>query len=163
MPLNNMRAEIPLFIGIVRPERIINLRRLLLRAESPSEDIHFNGDDNPVTLHYAAFQSNDDMCAVGEPIGCVTVMLNSYNREPAWQLRGMAVEENHRNCGVGARILKQVEWHLPKCVGLGHVKLMWCNAREPAVTFYKRNGWNVASSCFDNASAGLHFILTKQL
>ena len=40
---------------------------------------------------------------------------------------------------------------------------MWCNARTPAVGFYQRHGWVVASEEFEVKTAGPHFKMTLKL
>jgi predicted GNAT family N-acyltransferase len=45
----------------------------------------------------------------------------------------------------------------------GEVRLMWCNARSPAVRFYERNGWMLASEEFVIESAGPHFKMVLKL
>ena len=150
------------FIGIVPVDRILDLRHRILREGLPVEEACFEGDERCDTLHYAAFQSNESRLAAGKPIGCATFMMNSHKDVPAWQLRGMAVEMEHRSAGIGGKILAQAERQLPLCVECKDVRSLWCNAREPAVRFYEKNGWRVESARFEIPTAGPHFVMTKQ-
>src|SRR2546421_12182576 len=68
-----------------RVEEIIPLRHRILRAGLPIEEAHFPGDRDPATCHVAAFDGS-------EAVGCATFVLNQWNGEPAWQLRGMATD-----------------------------------------------------------------------
>jgi ribosomal protein S18 acetylase RimI-like enzyme len=38
---------------------------------------------------------------------------------------------------------------------------LWCNAREPAVGFYRRMGWRVISERFHIETAGPHFKMSR--
>jgi GNAT superfamily N-acetyltransferase len=150
-----------LLIRRVGVDRIIDLRHRILREGLPVESAHFEGDDEPDTHHLAAFASSDE---ADPPIGCATFMLRMYDRIPAWQLRGMAVEKAFQGQGVGKRILESVREEL---VGsefqYARVEMMWCNARKPAVDFYKKNGWREVSEPFDYPIAGPHVIMTRDI
>jgi len=53
----------------------------------------------PTTCHAAAFDGP-------EAVGCATLVLNQWNAEPAWQLRGMATDAHLRRTGIGAAVLQ---------------------------------------------------------
>jgi GNAT superfamily N-acetyltransferase len=55
----------------------------------------------------------------------------------AWHLRQMATLPGHRSLGYGAMVVAACVDHLT-----GRTSLLWCNAREPAVPFYLRNGFS---------------------
>ncbi len=131
---------------------ILNLRHRILRAGLPRETASFDGDDDPATAHFAAQQ--------GERIvGCVSVMRRAYDGREAWQLRGMAVDAGMQRAGVGAMLLGAAELHVRE----SGVPLIWCNARELAVGFYRRHGWMVVSERFEFPTAGPHFRMTREL
>jgi GNAT superfamily N-acetyltransferase len=136
-------------------EEIVDLRHVALRAGLPREAAIFDGDHDASTRHYAAF---------GGPgmrvVGCATLHLNSWNGQPAWQLRGMATDPSVRGTGVGRRLLEFAERDLADAPA---VQQLWCNARVPAVGFYQRAGWVVASEVFDIPTAGPHVRMTKRL
>jgi ribosomal protein S18 acetylase RimI-like enzyme len=131
---------------------ILSLRHQTLRQRLPPESARFEGDLLETTKHYAA------VCT-GEIVGCATILLHTWQAESAWQLRGMAVDERVRGRGVGKLLLDAVE----KDVGLSDVRLMWCNARVPAVGFYERAGWRVVSEAFEVPTAGPHVKMLKRL
>ena len=78
----------------VNVERIIDLRWRVLREGLPRSAASFDGDDEPTTRHFAATVN-------GTVVGCVTLLRRPWLDEPAWQLRGMAVEPHTRNAGIG--------------------------------------------------------------
>src|SRR4051812_47114685 len=110
---------------------IMDLRWTILRQGLPREAAQFDHDDDATTQHFAAF---DDRTAVA----CATFLRGTYDNEPAWQLRGMAVSEAHQGEGLGTKLLAFAESIIrPQ----EYSNLLWCNARLPAVRFYERLGW----------------------
>jgi GNAT superfamily N-acetyltransferase len=131
---------------------VIPLRHTILRAGLPIETASFDGDNEPTTTHFAAYHGQ----AI---VGCATVLRRPWESRPAWQVRGMAVIAQHRRGGVGRALLDAVERHVIE----QSPTFMWCNARSPAVGFYKRLGWRIASEEFEIATAGPHFKMTREL
>jgi len=154
---------VDIHIAPVTVDRILDLRHRILRAGLPVETANFEGDEGPHTTHYAAFLRNGEGKPGGRPICCASFMLNMYEQVPAWQLRGMATEETYRSHGVGRELLATAERELCAYPVYAHIKMMWCNAREPAVKFYERNGWRCVSDVFDIPTAGPHRKMIKQL
>jgi GNAT superfamily N-acetyltransferase len=136
-----------------RPDEVIDLRHAILRAGLPRETAIFPGDDAPDTVHVVALDG-------GEVVGCATMLRNTWLEEPAWQVRGMAVAPRLQRHGVGGRMLAELQRLAEHPDG---VRLMWCNARSPAVGFYERHGWAVASAEFVIETAGPHFKMIKRL
>jgi len=132
------------------PTEVIDLRHRVLRAGLARETAIFDGDDAPTTRHFVA--EHDDRI-----VGCVTLVLNAWQGEPAWQLRGMAVKPALQGQGVGQSMLRAVD----DFVRSSATKRLWCNARVPAVQFYERYGWAVVSEEFDIPTAGPHQKMTK--
>jgi GNAT superfamily N-acetyltransferase len=98
--------------------------------------------------------------ANGKCVGCATFHLNEWNGDVAWQLRGMATDPKFRGKGIGAKMLKVAEEKLRRT---SPVRQLWCNARTPAIEFYKKQGWAVVSEEFEVPTAGPHFKMTKFL
>ena len=136
------------------PHEVINLRHQVLRAGLPRETAGFPGDSAPGTVHVVALD-NDDV------VGCATMIPSAWEGQRAWQLRGMAVTPTVQRTGVGGLMLKELQRIAQH--GAGDVQVMWCNARSPAVPFYRRHGWAVASDEFIVETAGPHFKMTLKL
>jgi GNAT superfamily N-acetyltransferase len=135
---------------------IVDLRHAILRAGLPRDAAVFDGDNDATSRHYAAV-----MTATGQVVGCATVHLNTWQGEPAWQLRGMATDPAVRSTGIGRALMALLEqdlradhWAPPQ---------LWCNARTPAIGFYLRMGWTVISDVFEIPTAGPHVRMTKRL
>lgn len=136
-----------------RLEEIVDLRHVMLRQGLPRESAIFPGDDLPESRHYGAFS---DAIAVG----CATLHVSHWEREPAWQLRGMAVALELLGHGIGKAILLFLEDDLRVTTP---VRLLWCNARVPAAGFYQKQGWEIRSTPFEIPTAGLHVKMVKRI
>ena len=145
--------DTPILIRRARPAEVIDLRHLVLRAGLPRETAIFPGDDSPGARHYGAFRGEELLC-------CATLHPGEWEGRPAYQLRGMATAAHARGRGIGRRVLEWIERDL--LAGDDAVQL-WCNARVPAVEFYRTMGWQVASDVFDIPTAGPHVKMTRRL
>lgn len=143
----------PLVLRRAGIDELIDLRHVVLRAGLPRDSAFFSGDDVPSSRHYGAF-------IPGAAVACATVHRNSWQHQPAWQLRGMATAPAVRGGGVGRAILQFLEDDLRHGA---QVLPLWCNARVPAVGFYRRMGWVVVSDVFDIPTAGPHVQMTRVL
>jgi predicted GNAT family N-acyltransferase len=140
---------------VIRPAQaseLIDLRHAVLRARLPRESAIFAGDELPTTRHFVATVD-------GRIVGCVTLLLNEWNDEPAWQLRGMAVEPGMQGSGIGAKLLAAAE----ESTVSSPTQLLWCNARVPASKFYQKRGWELVSEQFDIPTAGPHVKMLKRI
>lgn len=126
---------------------IIDLRHRILRSHMPREVAFFEGDNEPATAHFAGYRD-------GIPCACVTIMFRPYESQPAWQLRGMAVEADLRGTGVGTQLIQ---------LAINHAKthttptLIWCNARQSASGFYQKQSFQIVSDLFHIPTAGPHY------
>src|ERR1700744_436164 len=87
----------------VSVDLILDLRHRLLRAGLRKESAQFPGDEIPSTWHLAVFNS---LAKNAPPISCASFMLNTYQEQPAWQLRGMASDHAHQGQGFGGELLR---------------------------------------------------------
>jgi len=162
-------------IQTVGSHQIIDLRHRVLRAGLPRESAIFDGDDEPYAIHLAAILESQEV------VGCCTFIRRAWNDAPAWQLRGMAVEnalqrgagqsraenaidpsgsETVSKVGVGSTLLIFAE-NLPEI--RSYSSQLWCNARESARGFYEKHGWLIESGRFDIPTAGPHFRMSRRL
>jgi GNAT superfamily N-acetyltransferase len=146
-------GDVKVLIGRAKLEDIIDLRHVVLRQGLPREEAIFKGDELASSYHFAAFAN--EKC-----VGCATFHLNEWEGKPAWQLRGMATDAEFRSGGIGSALLELAEQTLRAA---GPVRQLWCNARTPALNFYKKQGWKAVSEEFFIPTAGPHFRMTKTL
>jgi GNAT superfamily N-acetyltransferase len=144
----------------VAVEKILALRHRILRAGLPPESARFDGDEVATTLHLAAFTSAAAGRAKEEVVGCLSMMLNSFNAAPAWQLRGMAVDEPQQRRGLGRELMTRAE---EAVAAEGKAGWLWCNARLAAAAFYQKQGWSIVSEVFEIPTAGPHVKMSKKL
>ncbi len=141
-------------------EKILDLRHRILRAGLPPESARFDGDQADTTLHLAAFAVDASGRAGEKAVGCLSLMLNRFAGQPAWQLRGMAVDEPLQRHGLGRELITRAE---QAAASDGRAGWLWCNARLPAAGFYQKQGWSIVSEVFEIPMAGPHVKMTKRL
>jgi len=133
-------------------ETVLDLRYRVLIVGTDRADARFPGDREADTTHFGAFDG-------AACVGCATLLRRPHVDQPAWQLRGMAVEPGWRGLGVGAELLDLAEaWantHGPA--------VLWCNARLDAAPFYARHGWAEVSDPFDIPGVAPHVEMRKRL
>jgi GNAT superfamily N-acetyltransferase len=132
-------------------DEIVALRHRELRAGHPREAAVFEGDTEPTTRHWGAFDADSGAC-----VGCATLVARPFGADPALQLRGMATRADLTRRGIGAALLALVH-------AAAGDRLLWCNARLRAVAFYRRLGWEVVSDVFDIPDVGLHRVMVRRL
>ena len=131
------------------------VRHPVLREGRPIEDCRFDGDDLPTTFHLGLFY--EDIL-----VGVASFMENNhefFSDEHQYQLRGMAVLKIYQGKQLGDALFKQGETHLKA----KNVTLLWFNAREIAVNFYKRNGSEIIGEPFEIKGIGKHFMMYKKI
>jgi GNAT superfamily N-acetyltransferase len=117
------------------------LRQQVLRPHQRVEEVGFAGDDAEEAAHFAAFEGPED----GAPmVGIASVVpeapdppIDASNPAGWWRLRGMATAEDQRRKGLGAALVAAVIDHVARRGGTA----VWCNARVPAVGFYRHLGF----------------------
>jgi GNAT superfamily N-acetyltransferase len=125
------------------------LRLSVLRNNSPTAVLIFDGDDEPTTFHLGAFQGD-------ELVGIATFVHRPCSNTPdatrAVQLRGMAVSPALQSGGVGGVLLGAAIERLRH----DGVDVLWANARDAALGFYRgRLGMTVGDDAFVDATTGL--------
>lgn len=122
-------------------EAIRPLRHRVLRAGRPLEDAIWEGDE--AARHFL-------LRWAGDVVAVATVMRRDFpdGEGPRWQLRGMAVGPEHQGKGLGAELLAGIE----AAVG----EPLWCNARDSALPFYEKQGWEVRGEGFEIQGIGPH-------
>ncbi len=129
------------------------LRAAVLRPGLPPAASVYPQDDRPDTLHLAAYDRT------GAVVGCATVFPEPLDGVPGWRLRGMATASAVRSRGVGSALLERTFAEL----AARSAPMLWCNARTPAVAFYRRAGFETVGEQFDSAPAGPHYRMIRRL
>jgi GNAT superfamily N-acetyltransferase len=134
-------------------EAVRPLRRNVLRAGMPVQDVGWPEDDLPGTFHLAVVDG-------AEVIAVSSWIPQSHDGRPAVQIRGMATAEHRQGEGLGRRLLEAGCSRL----AAGGVELVWANARDAALAFYERNGFDVVGDGFVDATTQLpHHVVVRRL
>ena len=131
------------------------VRQPVLRAGKPIESCRFDGDDLSTTVHIGLYKNN-------EIIGTVSIFEaknKNFDFEKQYQVRGMAVLENEQHNGYGNYLMTEVE----KLAQHNKIELVWFNAREKAINFYKKLGYETFGTAFDIPEIGTHYVMWKQI
>jgi predicted GNAT family N-acyltransferase len=114
----------------------------------------YQGDFDKSTIHFAAFKNNDN-------IGIVSLMENKnvLLKGKQVQLRGMAVSKIQQSKGVGKLLITKIISEGKK----RKAAIVWCNARENVVAFYKKQGFKILGERFFIENVCYHYLMYKQL
>ena len=133
------------------------LRRRVLRAGTPTQDVTYVQDDLPGTIHLGW------RLADGELIGTSSWAWEAWDGDPAVpavRLRGMAVDAAVQGGGVGALLVAAgVGWALGQ-----DALVIWATARDAVLGFYQRCGFDVLGDTFIDAATALpHHLVIRRL
>lgn len=131
------------------------VRHPILREGCPIEDCRFDGDDLSTTFHLGLFYEEI-------LVGVATYMKNNhtlFSDDNQYQLRGMAVLKSHQGKQLGDALFK----HGEKLLKSKNVSLLWFNAREVAVSFYKKNDCCIIGEPFEIVDIGTHYVMFKKI
>jgi GNAT superfamily N-acetyltransferase len=132
--------EVP--VAAVRP-----LRHRVLRSGFPEQAVHTDRDDDPGTVHLAAFAGD-------EVIGVITMFPEAFPEEPgqtAARFRWMAIDAERRRSGTGTTLLR----HAAAFARDAGLDLMWAHGRDTAQGFYDRLGFRVVGDGYLDEITGV--------
>ncbi len=119
----------------VRPERLHDLRRRVLRSNNPEVSVADPRDEESTALHFAGL--------LGERIVVSASFYPSVSPRDeglvTYQLRYMATDLELQGHGYGATVMALAEHEL----GAEGVEQLWANGRDTALGFYRVTGWEV--------------------
>jgi ribosomal protein S18 acetylase RimI-like enzyme len=131
------------------------VRHSVLRKGQPITSCCFEGDELNTTKHYGLFE-NDALQ------GIISLYKNANRQFEATkqiQIRGMAVLEHNQGKGFGKELVQYCENLLTE----SDCQLIWFNARENAIGFYQKLGYNIQGEAFDIEGIGKHYVMLKKL
>ncbi|MFC2109258.1 GNAT family N-acetyltransferase [Bacteroidota bacterium] len=140
-------------VRIIETKTTYPIRLELLRHNSPISH-EFSGDIDEDTFHLGVFFE-------GDLVSVSTYMKASHQnfKGSQYQLRGMATKEKFQGKGFGKIMIQKAE-SLLKEKG---IEILWCNAREVALKFYQKQGFQLVGELFDIQYAGLHSVMYKKI
>jgi len=131
-------------------KRYYHLRWKQLRAPWNQPEGSEVDDIEDQCLHLMAVDDEDNV------VGIARLQFNSDNEA---QIRYMAVTEPHERQGIGRKLIKAMEQRLKKS---SHKNIV-LDAREPAVNFYQKLGYNVIEKSYLLFDDIQHFRMSKKL
>ena len=143
-------------VSVVSTEALLPLRMAVLRNGTPSQDPRYSDDDAPGSANLGIFEG-------AELVACSTWLPRPWPldpEKPAVQLRGMAVAHRLQGSGVGATLL---------AAGIERAREMgctyvWARARDNALYFYERRGFETVGDQFIDEASGLgHHLVVQTL
>jgi GNAT superfamily N-acetyltransferase len=142
----------------VRPvalEDVLPIRQRILRPYQRVQDVEFEGDRRPGALHVGAFVAD-------RLVGAASILPHAHPvlADPnTWRIRGMAVDDDVRDRGIGGALLDRCLDHARS----RGAALVWCNARIGAVRFYERHAFLSEGDPFDVDLIGRHVRMRRTL
>jgi GNAT superfamily N-acetyltransferase len=128
-------------VGVIDPAATRELRRTVLRPHLSADD-PLPGDELVAGAHIGAVDED------GAVVGTCFVFPEPCPWLPdaagAWHLRQMATAPDRRGEGIGAAVLAAAVEH---ACSQG-APLVWCHARETAVSFYANHGFRSYGEVF---------------
>lgn len=144
-----------MIIKQVSAEKILPLRRAILRPGYTLEESKFEGDIADSTFHFAGIKKDKIIAA------CTLIKNNNPNFEfkNQYQLRGMAVAKTEQEKGLGKILFQKSLDFLKK----NHFNFIWFNARKNAIDFYLKQNCKISGKEFDIPDVGPHLLMYKKL
>ena len=129
-----------------------SLRHAILRPTEPLSACHYPLDGS--SIHLGAFRD-------GKLLGVATAhaeLKSDFPYRKQYRLRGMAVLSEVQGQGVGKEILVE----LLASLAAMEIPFLWCNAREIAIPFYERLGFQILGDFFDIPNIGRHKVMFRE-
>lgn len=143
------------FIRFINASETYPLRIKILR-NGQAERYKFEQDHNASTFHLGAF--SHDTC-----VGIATFLKANQpyfqDQQNIYQLRGMAVDATFQSQGIGRQLMTFAFGELTK----RNSSLLWCNARQHAIGFYRNMGFQTTGEEFIVPHIGPHIVMFKDL
>ncbi|TDD78689.1 GNAT family N-acetyltransferase [Flavobacterium caseinilyticum] len=131
------------------------VRHPVLRSEKPIESCHFEGDTLETTVHFGLFEAKNLLGV----ISLFEAKNDLFTSKKQFQIRGMAVLKQHQKKGFGEKLIMNSE----KYCRDQNANLIWFNAREAAIGFYQKMGYQVKGLPFEIKNVGKHIVMFKEI
>lgn len=139
-------------VRLVDPEVTLPLRQAVLRPHQTLDEVRADSDGQPGIA----------VVEDGRVLACASVRPEPMPGDPRdgdWRLRGMASDPAVRGRGYGAIALAAALDHAKS----NGARRVWCNARTPALGFYRKYGFATVGDEFHLEHAGPHYVMVADL
>ena len=139
-------------IDFIPPQKTYPLRLLVLWHHFDElSQCTLDVDDLEDTFHVGAFLNNEVVA-----IGTFTKQKNKdFSAKKQYRLRAMASSPKTRGKGFAKMVINFALVELQK----REVEILWCNAREVALGFYKKLGFKTIGDFYDISKIGPHKLM----
>lgn len=140
-------------IVLLETDAVSPLRRQILRPHQRVFECSHPSDYTHDALHVGA-------TVAGHLASVATIAREPFGEDPSdtdWRVRGMATLPEAHGLGLGGLLLETCIKHAEQ----RGARLIWCNARTPAVGFYRRFGFEVHGTEFQLPNIGPHYVMVK--
>jgi len=118
-----------------------------------SNDFSKYEEDNLKTTIHLALLIEDEV------ISGLTLIKTKFNKNDAFQIRGMFTITDFCYRGYGSKLVEYVKSKFL----INEIKYLWCNSRSEAINFYKKNDFREKGNFFLKNQIGKHKKLYFQL
>ena len=139
----------------ITAEDAFPLRFGVLRRALPPAESRYPRDDDPRTVHLGAF-IDGRLVAVGS---FLPEPPEDSRVEDAYRLRGMVTMPDYRGRGIGGVLLDRGVAEVART----GARMVWCNGRTGALSFYRRHGFAPVGEVFETPATGPHYRFVRPL
>jgi GNAT superfamily N-acetyltransferase len=137
-------------------DEVLSVRLDVLRRGTPSTDATYAEDSDPSAVHLG-------IRIDGLPVATSSWYIKPFpinSTERALQLKGMAVRDNIQSTGAG-KLLINAGLELARA---SECSLVWARARDSALYFYERAGFDTVGDAFiDDATGMSHHLVVRNV
>ncbi|MBV6485163.1 MAG: hypothetical protein KFKLKKLM_01716 [Flavobacteriales bacterium] len=143
-------------VKIVATKETYPLRlEVLWQHKNSLEECGLDIDDLETTFHVGAIK-NGELVSVGT---FLVQQNEKFEEKYQYRLRAMATSPKVRGENFGKEV---IDFAL-KELKIREVELLWCDAREVAIGFYEKMGFNILGDFYEVPMIGKHKLMYKKL
>lgn len=151
-----MKLQQNISVQHITLEQALPLRMRILRPGQAIENSLYPQDRLSTTLYWGVLANEAVVCT-----GTFFKDSCSYfpDEKESYRLRGMATDPEFQGQDLGSLLIKTAEQNIKLKGGT----LLWCDARDSAISFYEKNGFKTIGDLFSVPGTGPHIVMFKKL
>lgn len=144
-----------MIVKIINFEKTYKLRHSVLWPHKSIENCFIDIDQNGV--HFGCY-FKDELISIGSFFRMKNEDFPFHLIQ--FRLRAMATNLLHKGLGAGTTLINFASKFLKQNCS---ADIIWCDARELAVNFYKKNDFEILKGPYDIPIIGKHYLMSKNL
>ena len=145
----------PVEVLRIKPIDTYPIRHKMLRPNGTIDECKFQGDNDELTFHLGAFVDKKLVSVASFYFERCPIFPEAYQ----YRLRGMATLSEYQGQGLSSALLKTA---FP-VIKQNQCQLLWCNAREKAMGFYLKVGFETHGELFSIQNIGKHMLMSIKI